>query len=73
MAGARVGCLEAEPALAGLCLPGKYSAGKLLVAGEMVGEIKLAAGLGIQGKYNEGAGGEVCGDVISGLRAVCGL
>lgn len=54
MAGARVGCLEAEPALAGLCLPGKYSAGKLLVAGEMVEEIELAAGLGILGEIQCG-------------------
>lgn len=52
--GPGVGCLEAEPALAGLCLPGKYSAGKLLVAGEMVEEIELAAGLGIQGEIQWG-------------------
>lgn len=42
--GAWAVCLEAEPELARLDLPGSYSLGKLLVAGETVERIRVAAG-----------------------------
>jgi hypothetical protein len=44
VAGAWAVCLEAEPTLARLSLPGLYSLGKLLVAGEPGERIRLAAG-----------------------------